>query len=153
MKAVYDCWATGTGICAWFLSSASYTNRAGASRGNNEAIRQGDHYVWQWHNWIGEEKGEILEANGKDSVAFTFAGGSVVRIVLEEAGGQTLLSLTQAKIPPDEESRMRIYVGCNTGWTFWLTNLKAYLEHGILLNETETDLSGDPDASFVFVNI
>ena len=26
------------------------------------------------------------------------------------------------------------------GWTFRLTNLKAYLEHGVLLNETEIDL-------------
>jgi hypothetical protein len=29
---------------------------------------------------------------------------------------------------------MEIFVGCITGWTFWLTNLKAYLEHNITLH-------------------
>jgi hypothetical protein len=27
-------------------------------------------------------------------------------------------------------------VGCATGWTFWLANLKAWLEHGITLHAT-----------------
>lgn len=32
-------------------------------------------------------------------------------------------------------------------------NLKAWLEHGILLHEKEADLRGDPLAGFQFVNI
>jgi len=28
-------------------------------------------------------------------------------------------------------------MGCSQGWSFWMVNLKAWLEHGILLNEKE----------------
>jgi hypothetical protein len=48
---------------------------------------------------------------------------------------------------------MNIHVGCSNGWTFWLANLKAFLEHGILLNETTMDLREIPLANFQFVNI
>jgi len=51
--------------------------------------------------------------------------------------------LTQCDIPTNEKSKMEIYVGCRTGWTFWLTNLIAYFEHNITLyakglNQDET---------------
>ena len=39
------------------------------------------------------------------------------------------------------------------GRTFWLANLKAYLEFGILLNKTELDLKKFPLAGFEFENI
>jgi len=29
---------------------------------------------------------------------------------------------------------MMFSVGCSNGWTFWMANLKAYLEHGITLH-------------------
>jgi hypothetical protein len=44
-------------------------------------------------------------------------------------------------------------VGCSNGWTFWLANLKAYLEHGILLHETEEDLRSYEHAAMIFVNM
>ena len=53
---------------------------------------------------------------------------------LMEKEGSTEVTLVQDNIPTDEESRMNLFVGCITGWTFWLTNLKAYLEHGITLH-------------------
>ena len=56
-------------------------------------------------------------------------------------------------MPTDEETKMNIYNGCSCGWTFWLANLKAYLEHGILLNETEFDLTDIPQAGHVYVNM
>ena len=30
-------------------------------------------------------------------------------------------------------------MGCNLGWSFFITNLKALLEHGIDLRETDPD--------------
>lgn len=38
-------------------------------------------------------------------------------------------------------------------WCCWLANLKAYLEHGILLNETEFDPRDIPLSGFEFVNM
>jgi hypothetical protein len=36
--------------------------------------------------------------------------------------------------PRIEISIEKKLVGCSTGWTFWLTNLIAYLEHDITLH-------------------
>ena len=78
---------------------------------------------------------------------------SKVSVSLEVKDGAILLTLKEYEIPTDEKSKMDIYNGCSNGWTFWLANLKAYIEHGILLNETEFDLTSEPMAGHVFVNM
>jgi uncharacterized protein YndB with AHSA1/START domain len=133
MAKVYQCWATKAKMETWFLETADY--RAGdRDRKSDELIQKGDHFTWKWNNWDIIEKGQILEANGKDFISFTFGSGGVVHVNLEERDKGTELSLTQDEIPTDENSKMDIFVGCITGWTFWLTNLKAYLEFGITLH-------------------
>lgn len=151
--ALYDLWATKEGICSWFLKSAQYVAKNGTIRSLDEKVRPGDKYRWEWHNWDGQENGEILEADGKGFLEFSFADTCRVSISLEEKDDAILLTLKQYSIPTDDQSKMNIYSGCSTGWTFWLTNLKAYLEHGILLNETERDLTKEPMAGHIFVNM
>lgn len=153
MQKLYWCWATTAGICSWFLRKAVYTTEEGTTRGSEEFIQVGDNYTWEWHNWDGQEKGKLLQTDGRSFVEFSFAEVSKVSVSLEDKGNAVLLTLTQFEIPLDEESKMNIYNGCSNGWTFWLANLKAYLEHGILLNETEFDLTGEPNAGHVFVNM
>jgi len=152
-ERLYNCWATKEGICSWFLRSAQYVAENGKLRELEEKVQPGDTYRWEWHNWNGEEKGEILKADGENFLEFSFAGTCRVSITLEEKNNTILLTLKQYSIPTDEKSKMDIYTGCSTGWTFWLTNLKAYLEHGILLNETEIDLTKEPMAGHIFVNM
>lgn len=153
LATVYQCWATESGISSWFLSRARYTDAAGRKRAAGEPIQAGDRYSWEWHNYDGGETGSILEANGRDHLQFSFAGPCKVSVDLEEDKAHTLVSLRQYDIPEDEASRLNIHFGCSNGWTFWLTNLKAYLEHGIVLNETEKDLRQVPLAGHIFVNI
>ena len=153
LPTVYRCWSTSSGITHWFLKRASYTYGPGSLRPTDEPVQAGDRYSWRWHNWEGEEAGTILEANGTDHILFTFSGECKVSVDLVSEGAKTLVSLRQFNIPTDEESRLNIYVGCSNGWTFWLTNLRAYLEHGIVLNETEQDLREIPQAGHIFVNI
>ncbi|HMB62639.1 MAG TPA: SRPBCC domain-containing protein [Eudoraea sp.] len=152
-EKLWWCWATQEGICAWFLKSAIYVTREGITRKPNEMIQPGDQYTWEWHNWDGREKGVVLQSNGRDFFEFSFAEVSKVAITLEDHGNAVLVSLQQHEIPTDEGSKMNIYTGCSNGWTFWLANLKAYLEHGILLNETEFDLTKIPQAGHIFVNM
>ncbi|MEQ9580554.1 MAG: hypothetical protein RIM68_00055, partial [Arenibacter sp.] len=99
------------------------------------------------------EKGEITKANGKDFFEITFANVCKVSVSLKDSGKDILLTLKQYDIPTDDSSKLNIHYGCSNGWTFWLANLKAYLEHGILLNETKNDLRKIPSAGFEFVNI
>ena len=154
LEKLYRCWATRKGIETWFLKEAEFVDSKGTARKIDEEVQKGDRYKWQWHNWDGEEKGIVLQANGKDFLEFTFANGICkVSVTLEEKPEAVLLTLKQYDMPTDEETKMNIYNGCSCGWTFWLTNLKAYLEHGILLNETEFDLTDVPESDHVFVNI
>jgi len=152
MELLYQCWTTQDGICSWFLEDAIFERKQKRIVADSY-IQEGDLYTWKWHNWDGEEKGKIIKANGKDLIQFSFAGDAVVTVSLEQTSQAVLLSLTQSNIPLDEKSKLEIFYGCSNGWTFWLANLKAFLEHGILLNETEIDLRGFDLAGYEFVNM
>jgi hypothetical protein len=151
LEKMYWCWATEEGLTTWFLREAIFMH-------DNTKVEYGDYispgytFTWKWHNWDGQEDGKVIKANGKDFVQFTFADG-LVDINLEEKNDLVIVTLKQHNIPLDEESKLKIHVGCSNGWTFWLTNLKAYLEHGIHLNETAIDLTENDMSGWVFVNM
>lgn len=152
LEKLYWCWATPEGITSWFLREAQYV-RNGQPIDRQEFVQPGDKYTWFWHNWDGKEEGEILETKKNSLVRFSFAGDCDVTVTLEQREQAVLLSLEQSKIPQDDKSKLEIFYGCSNGWTFWLANLKAYLEHGILLNETEIDLRPFGLAGYEFVNM
>lgn len=152
MEKLYWCWGTSEGITSWFLDQAHYVSPDGQDRNPEENFQAGDGYTWKWHNWDGEEKGKVLQANGVDHVEMTFES-SMVSVTLEDHKKAILVTLEQYQIPTDDDSKLNIHHGCSNGWTFWLANLKAYLEHGILLNETEFDLRNIPLSGFQFVNM
>ncbi len=153
VEKLYWSWATTEGIASWFLKKATYTSTGGAVRSSKEPIQEGDAYIWEWHNWDGQEKGSVIQANNTNFLEISFAENCRVSVTMEDKGTACLLSLKQYNIPTDEESKLNIHHGCSNGWTFWLANLKCYLEHGILLNETEFDLRNVPLAGFQFVNM
>ena len=152
-EKLYNCWATSQGLESWFLRKAVFTNLDGEIRKPMAPIQGGDAYIWEWYNWDGQETGEVLQVNGHDEIEMTFAGECKLLIHLEDRNDATLVTLQQSSIPTDEKSKMQIYTGCSNGWTFWLANLKAWLEHGILLNEKSHDLTIEPQAGHVFVNM
>jgi uncharacterized protein YndB with AHSA1/START domain len=152
LEKLFWCWGTEEGICTWFLRGAEYY-RQGKKLGSKKFVKAGDKYIWSWHNWDGKEQGEILEVKENEFIRFSFAGNCEVKISMEQRNTMVLLSLSQTNIPQDEKSKLEIFYGCSNGWTFWLANLKAYLEHGILLNETQVDLRGFDLAGYEFVNM
>ncbi len=104
IEKLYWCWGTTEGICSWFLRNAEYTTADGSLRGPGENIQAGDNYVWEWHNWNGQEKGRVLRANGKDYLEISFADVSKVSVTMEVTGDAVLLSLKQFEIPTDDEN-------------------------------------------------
>ncbi len=136
LSELYSAWATKSKIEQWFLQEANYWDTNKNSRNGNELVQKGDTFTWRWHNWDFEDKGEVLKANNIDSISFTFGAAGHVHIELKSVSNGTEVILTQDNIPTDERSKKDFYVGCSTGWTFWMTNLKAWLEHGITLNAT-----------------
>ncbi|KZS40280.1 hypothetical protein AWE51_04815 [Aquimarina aggregata] len=151
-KNLYKLWATSEGITSWFLREATYKNSRGGIKKQSEYIEKGDSYVWKWHNWDGEEEGTVLEANGENYLEISFES-SKVSVSLEEKNNITIVTLKQFSIPEDDKSKLQIHYGCSNGWTFWLTNLKAFIEHGILLNEVEINLKENDLAGYEFVNM
>lgn len=130
--ALYKAWTSSKAIEYWFLRKSDYYNAKGELRHPDEEVEAGDQYTWYWHGYDDKtfEKGSILELNGKDLFRFNFgkAGNCTVRIKEEE--GQTIVELTQEDIPTDEQSRMNYHVGCKSGWTFHLADMKSLFEGG-----------------------
>lgn len=134
IQEVYNAWAIPKNLTTWFLEKAEYFDSKNSLRSPDDFIQAGDRQSWKWHNWETIEKGNVLEANGTDKISFTFGSGGNVHLSFKSIENSTEVELVQDEIPTDDESKMNLFVGCSNGWTFWLTNLKAWLEHGITLH-------------------
>lgn len=141
-KDIYEAISTGAGIEKWFLAWAEFTMPEGDERDRHDSVEAGDRYLWKWFGFSGgsPETGEVLEANGHDRVRFTFSADCIVTIAILNDKGETIIELVQENIPPDEN--LGIYLGCSSGWMFYLTNLKSILEGGIDLRNKNEELSG-----------
>ena len=136
VKDVYNAWATPSLLETWFLEKAVYTDKNKNPRKPDDLVKKGDTFTWKWNNWNFEEAGTVLDENGTDKISFSFGKGGNVHVQLRSVQKGTEVELIQESIPADDQSKHDIFVGCATGWTFWMTNLKAWLEHGITLHAT-----------------
>jgi hypothetical protein len=137
----YFSWATRQGLETWFLRKAIFT-REGLVLNPDAELKAGDEYEWYWHGWPDEtvEKGRILEANGRDKFKFSFGKAGNVSVSIKKEEGQWLVELLQDEIPLDDYSRSFYHLGCSTGWTFYMTNLKSVLEGGPDLRNRDVNL-------------
>ncbi|HEV7780256.1 MAG TPA: SRPBCC domain-containing protein [Chitinophagaceae bacterium] len=142
VEELYKGWATRSGIEHWFLKWCEYHGPANILKGENEFVEKGDTYKWRWHGYPDSvtEEGNILEANGKDLFKFSFgnAGDCTVRIKTEQ--GKTIVELLQENIPTDEKGMQYYHVGCKTGWTFHLADMKSIYEGGVDLRNKDESL-------------
>jgi hypothetical protein len=132
VEKLYAAWTTRAGIENWFLRLGEYKTVDGKIRANDEIVQKGDTYKWLWHGWPDEtvEYGTILDCNGKDFLCFSFgkAGNCNIRIYYDR--GETIVEILQDNIPDDEIGKQTWHVGCKTGWTFYLANLKSVYQFG-----------------------
>lgn len=144
VQEIYDAWTSQNALESWFLRNAAFTSVAGQLLKRTESIQVGDTYEWQWFGWSDDvtEKGEILEADGKNQMSFVFGKAGIVSVRIYAEGDQSILELTQHHIPTDEKSRVNFHVGCSNGWTFYLANLKSILEGGLDLRNKDEELKG-----------
>lgn len=132
VEVIYRAWTTRAGLESWFLRKSVFINAGGTIRGPEEETQPGDQYTWMWHGWPDEtvEKGEVLACNGKDEIHFTLGKAGNFRVRIYTESGETIVEILQEDIPDDETGKHTFYVGCKTGWTFYLTNLKSVLAGG-----------------------
>ncbi|MBK7869537.1 MAG: SRPBCC domain-containing protein [Saprospiraceae bacterium] len=137
---LYKAWTTQEGLESWFLRKAEFTKPDGSIRPRNESIQKGDQYSWLWHGHpdSAEERNQVLEANGKDTLQFTFTETCAVTVHIKSEAGENVVELWQENIPLEDDPKRNLHVQCSVGWTFYLANLKSILEGGIdLRNKNE----------------
>jgi len=78
-----------------------------------------------------------LSCNGKDSFKFSFGDAGICTVSIKEEGLQCIVEILQNEIPADEHGRQYWHLGCKTGWTFHLTNMKSIFEGGIDLRNKD----------------
>ena len=141
LAQVYDAWTKSSEIEKWFLSTAQYFDHNKNPVDSSVRVQAGCTYEWNWYLYDVTERGKITEANGKDFFQFTFAGVCIVEVKLTERNENVLLSLTQKNIPTDDVSKKDIRLGCESGWSFYIVNLKSVYEGGLDLRNKNPDLT------------
>ncbi|MCH8011511.1 MAG: SRPBCC domain-containing protein [Candidatus Marinimicrobia bacterium] len=142
LSDIYDAWTIPSEIEKWFLSNANYYDENTNPIERESNIEKDHSYEWSWYLYDIVEKGKITEANGKDFLQFTFAGECIVDIKLIQQKEYVVVELTQKNIPEDDESKRNIRLGCDSGWSFFLVNLKSVYEGGLDLRNKNADLKG-----------
>jgi uncharacterized protein YndB with AHSA1/START domain len=143
---VYSLCATPAGLEKWFLRLAEFTQPNGKLSGANNVIDAGQNFRWLWHGWPDtmEEKGQILEANATDLIKFTFgqegAEDMVCTFKIYTEQNETIFEIMQENIPTDERGNCYYHIGCMTGWSFFMVNMKSVLENGYDLRNKNADL-------------
>jgi uncharacterized protein YndB with AHSA1/START domain len=142
VSAVYQAWATRHGLETWFLRQALFTQKNGSIRDAAALVQPTDTYAWLWHGYGDDtvEHGTILEANGTNTLTFTFGQAGTVTVTIKTEQDETIVELAQQNIPADEKAKVYYHLGCSTGWVFYLTNLKSILEGGLDLRNKNVGL-------------
>jgi uncharacterized protein YndB with AHSA1/START domain len=137
---VYAAWTTAEELERWFLEEVKFYDGANSIVEKQAHTEKGTAYKWKWHLYDDLMKGKVLEANGKDFLQFTFEGETIVDVKLTTDRDYTIIELTHRNIPTDDESKQYIRLGCASGWTFYLINLKSVYEGGLDLRNMDEQL-------------
>ncbi|THU41974.1 SRPBCC domain-containing protein [Niastella caeni] len=142
IETLYLAWATRAGMESWFVRLSEYRNNDGKERAAEEQVIVGDTYKWLWHGYSDEavEHGQILDLNNKDYFKFSFGKAGICSVNIRPEEGEHIVELIQEDIPIDEQGKLNFHVGCKTGWTFYLANLKSIVEGGIDLRNKNVKL-------------
>lgn len=141
-EKIYRSWASQQGLETWFLRLAEFKSVDGTVRERNEAIQKGDRYNWLWFGYDDTfaEQGEIISANGRDQLQFTFSGGCLVTVQVKQENGQAICELQQLMPMESELEQRHFFIECGKGWTFYMTNLKSILEGGVDLRNKDENI-------------
>lgn len=139
---IYSAWTKASEIEKWFLSKAIFNDINQRLINREDQVKKGYTYEWNWFLYATAEHGKITDTNEKDFLQFTFAGDCLVDIKLSTQNDSVIVELTQKNIPLDDNSKQGIRLGCDSGWSFFLVNLKSVYEGGLDLRNKDNNLIG-----------
>ena len=137
LETIYNAWTRSGELQRWFLKSALFYNTSRQLIGPDVNAEKDYKYSWTWYLYDPVENGRYIEANGKDHISFTFEGDCIVDVRLSEKFDYVQVELHMKDIPVDELSKQEIRLGCHSGWSFYLVNLKSVYEGGLDLRNKD----------------
>jgi len=119
VSRVFTAWTDDTIITRWFTEIAKVEPK------KNGAI----HFEWL----AGDKLDARFLAFEKDrKILFIFGSkGEKVEVSFKKVTGGTLCEIHQFDMSTSPKSKVSMHMGCREGWTFFLTNLKSYLENSV----------------------
>lgn len=114
---VFNAWLDDRQITKWFPSKARHDPRKGGA------------FHWEWPVGASYE-GEFLSIKKNQSIKFTFGNkGEEVEVKFHRYGSGTVCEIRQYNMKTGPKDRWEMHRGCLQGWTFFLANLKSFLEN------------------------
>lgn len=130
VERVFAAWTNDRIVSKWFTEKTVIEPRKGGRI---------------YFEWVAGDKldTKVIAIAKNRKFVFPFGSkGEEVSVTFKKDGRETLCELHQYNMGTDPTSKWNMHRGCIQGWTFFLANLKAYLEHGV-------DLRGhDPKRSY-----
>ena len=140
LSEIYEAWSVAANLEKWFLERVVFQDIEGTQLKLTEPVSSEIRYQWYWYLDATPMYGEILNANGKDHLQFTFEGSSLVDVKLSSLDEYVIVELRHHNIPQDDHSKQYIRLGCSNGWAFYLHNLKSVYEGGLDLRNKDPKL-------------
>lgn len=128
-EKVFKAWTDDKIVSKWFTQKTVIEPRKGGRL---------------YFEWLAGDKLEtkVKQILKDKKFIFPFGNdGTEVSVTFKKDGKGTLCELKQYNMKTDPESKWSMHKGCTQGWTFFLTNLKSYLEHGIDLRSNDVKRS------------
>jgi uncharacterized protein YndB with AHSA1/START domain len=118
-ERVFRAWTNASELSAWFAVTCEIEPRSGGRL---------------FFEWLGGDRLEtrIIAVKKNRELCFPFGPkGEQVRVHITKSRQGALCTLEQSGMLTSPGQKIEMHMGCKTGWVFFLTNLKAYLEHGV----------------------
>ena len=123
-QKVFAAWTYGPTLASWFPEKAEVEPK------------KGGRFFLQFLHENDQLDAEITAITKNRRLVFPFGSkGEEVEVKVRKQGTRTICELTQYNMKTGPTDKVQMHMGCRAGWTFFLTNLKAYLEHGVDLRE------------------
>jgi uncharacterized protein YndB with AHSA1/START domain len=97
-----------------------------------------------YYEWLGGDKFDtrIIDIKKDRLFLIPFGGkGEKIKVTMAKTKSGTVCEIHQFDMKTSPKDKWAMHKGCETGWTFFLTNLKSYLEHGIDLRSHDREKS------------
>jgi hypothetical protein len=140
LSEIYSAWTIASKLERWFLERVIFEPGNQQLPQPAQPVQSGSNYEWYWYLEPTPMRGQIIEANGKDFIQFTFEGSSLVDVKLSTLDEYVIIELRHHNIPQDDDSKQHIRLGCSNGWAFYLHNLKSVYEGGLDLRNKDAKL-------------